>query len=109
MKQDILESIMNKSKSHKPLTIDEFDDLGKLLDLLYGDIYNDTVYYNYPISLLKAIYCDNEVIIGDEKSEKELTNNFESINTHSPLKCNSLPKVTLLFFLPPRLNLLYDK
>lgn len=79
MKQDVLESIMNKCKSHKPLTIDEYDDLGKLLDLLYGDIYNDTVYYNYPISLLKAIYCNNEVIIGDEKSEKELTNNFEYV------------------------------
>ena len=80
MKKDILDSIMNKCKSHKPLTIDEFDDLGKLLDLLYGDNNdNDTVYYNYPISLLKAIYCNNEVIIGDEKSEKELANNFEYV------------------------------
>lgn len=76
---NVIESIMNKCKSHKPLTIDEFDQLGKLLDLLYGDNCDDTVYYNYPISLLKAIYCDNEVIIGDEKSEKELTNNFEYV------------------------------
>lgn len=78
MKQDVLESIMNKCKSHKPLTIDEYDDLGKLLNLLYGDV-DERIEYTYPISLLKAIYCNNEVIIGDEKSEKELANNFEYV------------------------------
>lgn len=78
MTKDILDSIMGKCKSHKPLTIKEYDDLGKLLDLLYGDV-DERIEYTYPISLLKAIYCDNEVIIGDEKSEKELTNNFEYV------------------------------
>ena len=79
MKQDVLKSIINKCKLHKPLTIDEFDELGKLLDLLYEDNNIEGVSYNYPISLLKAIYCNNEVIIGDEKSEKELANNFEYV------------------------------
>lgn len=83
MKQDTLESIMNKCKSHKPLTIDEYDKLGKTLNLLYGDLNNSDNFdmvIDYPMNLIYAIFGEHkQVAINDEKSIKEVENNIEYI------------------------------
>lgn len=83
MKQDTLDSIMNKCKSHKPLTIDEYDKLGKTLNLLYGDLNNaddfDMV-IDYPMNFIYAIFGEHkQVAINDEKSVKEVESNIDYI------------------------------
>ncbi len=83
MKQDTLDSIMNKCKSHKPLTIEEYDKLGKTLNLLYGDLNNSDdfdIQLDYPINLIFCIFGEHkQVAINDEKSVKEVESNIDYI------------------------------
>lgn len=83
MKQDTLDSIMNKCKSHKPLTIDEYDKLGKTLNLLYGDLNNSDDFdmvIDYPMNLIYTVFGEHkQVAINDEKSIKEVESNIDYI------------------------------
>lgn len=87
MTKDIFESIMNKCKSHKPLTIDEYDKLGKTLELLYGDLnskdYEDLCNYKveYPINFIYCVFGGpvETLAIKDEKSIKEIESNIDYI------------------------------
>ena len=83
MKKDILDSIINKCKSHKPLTIDEYDKLGKTLNLLYGNLNNTDdfdIVIDYPMNLIYAVFGEHkQVAINDEKSVKEVESNIDYI------------------------------
>ena len=91
MKQTTIDSIMAKCKSHKPLVIDEYDELGKLLDVLFGEFEDseniNTFTNKYPINFIKVIYGDSkDIYIVDDKSLKEIEQNVEYLldNTMLP-------------------------
>ena len=83
MSKDILNNIMDKCKTHKPLTIDEYDKLGKTLNLLYGDLNNSDDFdmvIDYPMNLIYCIFGEHrQVAINDEKSIKEVESNIDYI------------------------------
>ena len=88
MKKDILQSIMDKCKSHKPLTCDEYDKLGMVLNTIFGDPDEESfLSEKYPINLVQAIFgASRDIYMTDEKSTKEIEDNIEYVlnNTMEP-------------------------
>lgn len=77
--------IMDKCKNHSTLTNIEYDELAKILNLLYGDL-NDKddkdcdIDVEYPMNLIYCIFgYKKEIAINDAKSIKEVETNIEYI------------------------------
>ena len=81
----MIKVITDKCKNHSALTNIEYDELAKLLELLYGDLNNKDdknidIDIEYPMNLIYCIFgYKNEIAINDAKSIKEVEANIEYI------------------------------
>ena len=79
-KSILIEAIIEKCKSHSPLTDIEYDTLAKILNLIYGDYKEeDKMEAEYPMNLLNAIRGTDNSCIPDEKSLKIISENLEYV------------------------------
>lgn len=92
MTWNMIDSIMNKCKTHKPLTIDEYEKLGTVMDILYGDltdkdIEDEGITIKYPINLIYAVFgFPKDICVSDQAAIKEIEENIEYVlnNTMTP-------------------------